>query len=118
VGVWKGAQKVRLDSEEFPFHAEESAQPPGAENCVEGRVNLLWFPCGPFFWDLAVWGNSNMNLDSWINLGISYTNDTGLDGSTFFTGSKVCQVKEIEVFDIALPPTLAPSTCWQGSFVK
>jgi hypothetical protein len=27
----------RSESEEFPFHAEESAQPPGAEVCVEGR---------------------------------------------------------------------------------
>jgi hypothetical protein len=27
----------RPDSEEFPFHAEESAQRPGAEICVEGR---------------------------------------------------------------------------------
>jgi hypothetical protein len=27
----------RCESEEFPFHAEESAQRPGAEICVEGR---------------------------------------------------------------------------------
>jgi hypothetical protein len=32
--------------------------------------------------------------------GQNYTNDTGLDGTTFFTGSKNFQVKEIEVFEI------------------
>jgi hypothetical protein len=34
-------------------------------------------------------------------LGDSYTNDTGLDGRTFFTGSHDCKVKEIEVFEIS-----------------
>jgi hypothetical protein len=30
-----------------------------------------------------------------------YTNDTGLDEFTFFTGSQWFQVKEIEVFEIS-----------------
>jgi hypothetical protein len=34
------------------------------------------------------------------HFGESYTNDTGLDGMTFFTGSLEFQVKEIEVFEI------------------
>jgi hypothetical protein len=39
VGVSAGPRQVqsRYESEKFPFHAEESAQPPAAEICVDGR---------------------------------------------------------------------------------
>jgi hypothetical protein len=56
---------------------------------------------GPHFCDLYVSGNCNTDTVSWTcRFGTSYTNDTGLDGSTFFTGSKYFQVTEIEVFKI------------------
>jgi hypothetical protein len=38
--------------------------------------------------------------DSDAGLGKGYTNGTGLDGTTFFTGSKYFKVREIEVFEI------------------
>jgi hypothetical protein len=71
------------------------------------------FDSGPNFFDIRVRDNSSStrdsivdfgvsdNCNSWTNLGTSYTNDTGLDGKTFFTGSRNFQVKEIEVFEIS-----------------
>jgi hypothetical protein len=55
---------------------------------------------GPHFCDIFVSDNCNANIQSWTELGRSYTNDTGLDGKTFFTRSEYFQVKEIEVFEI------------------
>jgi hypothetical protein len=56
---------------------------------------------GPHFQDIVVYDNSNANTDSYTyQFGDTYTNDTGLDGNTFFTGSEHFQVKEIEVFEI------------------
>jgi hypothetical protein len=45
--------------------------------------------------------NVLLSDNSYTFLGSHYTNDTGLDGKTFFTGSKKFQVKEIEVFEIS-----------------
>jgi hypothetical protein len=57
--------------------------------------------CGPYFGnDIGVSDNCNKNTGSHTWLGPSYTNDTGLRGKTFFTGSESFQVKEIEVFEI------------------
>jgi hypothetical protein len=56
--------------------------------------------CGPFFYDIGVHDNCNASTINWTSLGTSYTNDTGLDGREFFTGSYNFQVKEIEVFEI------------------
>jgi phosphopantetheinyl transferase (holo-ACP synthase) len=55
---------------------------------------------GPHFRDIYVSHNCNANTDSWTELGNVYTNDTGLNGKTVFTGSLSFQVKEIEVFEI------------------
>jgi hypothetical protein len=57
--------------------------------------------CGPCFRDIAVLDNCNAKDSSSTSyFGESYTNDTGLDGKTFFTGSERFTVKEIEVFEI------------------
>jgi hypothetical protein len=56
---------------------------------------------GPHFGDIYVLDKCNANAKSGTFFGgNSYTNDTGLDGKTFFTGSDTFQVKEIEVFEI------------------
>jgi hypothetical protein len=56
---------------------------------------------GPRFWDIGVFDNCNASTDSnTLSFGGRYTNDTGLDGKTFFTGSSNFKVKEIEVFEI------------------
>jgi hypothetical protein len=54
--------------------------------------------CGPAFGGMHVSENCNANTRSWTQLGSTYTNDTGLDGRTVFTGSEDFQVREIEVF--------------------
>jgi hypothetical protein len=40
-----------------------------------------------------------MDSRTW-GFGSTYTNDTGLNGGTFFTGSRHFKVREIEVFEI------------------
>jgi hypothetical protein len=57
---------------------------------------------GPYFCGgIAVRHNCNANTDSYTEyFGDGYANDTGLAGSTFFTGSERFRVKEIEVFEI------------------
>jgi hypothetical protein len=56
---------------------------------------------GPNFYDVGVLDNCNTNTASFTYpFGSHYTNDTGLNGNTFFTGSGRFQVKESEVFEI------------------
>jgi hypothetical protein len=51
--------------------------------------------------DIFVYNDSNADCDSFTSLGSSYTNDTGLDGDSVFTGAPNFGVTEIEVFEIA-----------------
>jgi hypothetical protein len=44
--------------------------------------------------------NCNASTGNWSFLGLSYANDTVLDGKTALTGSLGFTVKEIEVFEI------------------
>jgi hypothetical protein len=70
---------------------------------AEKKDEAIWCHSdfGPRFWDIVVWDNCNANTNSFSGwFGTCYTNDTGLDGKTFFTGSLYFQVKEIEVFEI------------------
>jgi hypothetical protein len=67
---------------------------------------------GPHFHDIGVFDNCNTNSHSRTYtccantksftqfFGDNYTNDTGLNRKTFFTGSEYFRVKEIEVFEI------------------
>jgi hypothetical protein len=60
---------------------------------------------GPVFGggnDIHVVDRCNENTKSYTNLGTSYRNDTGLNGTEVFTGEQYFQVKEIEVFSITL----------------
>jgi hypothetical protein len=73
-----------------------------------------WGPCfgGDFvlgLGDIGVSDNCKARTDSETLLGYSYTNDTGLDGKAFFTGSWKFQVKEIEVFEIT-DTTVTPTS--------
>jgi hypothetical protein len=57
--------------------------------------------CGPHLCDIAVCDNCDGNAASYAaGFGCNYTNNTGLDGTTFFTGSPNFKVKDIEVFEI------------------
>jgi hypothetical protein len=55
---------------------------------------------GPHFYVIRIWDNCNVSTRNAAFLGLHYTNDTGLNGKTFFTGSESFQVKEIEVFEV------------------
>jgi hypothetical protein len=57
--------------------------------------------CGLHFTDICVDDNGDHSTGSFTGrFGSSYTNDTGLEGRTFFTGSREFRVREIEVFEI------------------
>jgi hypothetical protein len=70
---------------------------------AEEKHEAIWCDSnwGPWFYALGVYDNCNSNshnrADDWEN---AYTNDTGLNGKTFLTGSGNFQVQEIEVFEI------------------
>jgi hypothetical protein len=60
---------------------------------------------GPIFGkdEIVVCDNGNAGNTNWNWFGTrAYTNDTGLDGQTFFTGKEHFTVKEIEVFKITV----------------
>jgi hypothetical protein len=62
------------------------------------RCDASW---GPHFYDIGVSDLCNATTKSFTSdFGLSYANDTGLEGETFFTGSQSFTVKEIEVFEI------------------
>jgi hypothetical protein len=50
--------------------------------------------------DIYVADGCNANSSSFTNLGTTFTNDTGIDGTLVFTGESPFTVKEIEVFVI------------------
>jgi hypothetical protein len=52
--------------------------------------------------DMGVQDNCNTSTSNWTNLGGSYVNDTGIDGTLVSTGEYCFTVKEIEVFMISL----------------
>jgi hypothetical protein len=88
-----------LPARRFALRAEQRDR---AIYCVFNR--------GPSFYDIVVYANCNANTSSstsWFgdsyteHCGENYTNDPGVDGKTFFTGSRNFQVKEIEVFEIS-----------------
>jgi hypothetical protein len=66
------------------------------------RCNPSYGPTFGTGHDLYVADRCNENTNSYTNLGPSYRNDTGLNGNQVFTCEQYFQVKEIEVFSIAL----------------
>jgi hypothetical protein len=78
---------------------------------AEKKDEAIWCSCrnisgcvdprGPAFGnDIRVSPNCNADTKSYTSLGCVYTNDTNLDGTKFFTGSRDFQVKEIEIYEI------------------
>jgi hypothetical protein len=99
-GFWKADESQKsfvftlknphnIPAKKFALKAEEKHQ---AIFCNSG-----WCP---YFYDIVVSDNCNVNTISCSYLSLVYINDTGLDGEIVFTGSKNFQVKEIEVFEI------------------
>jgi phosphopantetheinyl transferase (holo-ACP synthase) len=66
----------------------------------KGKAIICNFEYGPRFYGITVANNCNANTNSVTYVGLSYMNDSGLDGKVLFAGSFNFQVKEIEVFEI------------------
>jgi hypothetical protein len=84
-----------IPARRFALKAEEKQE---ALWCNSG-----WGPCfgdDLFGNDIAVSDNCNANIDSYTQLGLTYTNDTGLYVEIVFAGSMYFQVNEVEVFEI------------------
>jgi hypothetical protein len=77
----------RIRPKRFPIKAQMKQL---AINCCAG--------CGPHFHDIGV--QDNEGLSHTYAFGSVYTNDTGVDGKTFFTGEERFTMDEIEVFEI------------------
>jgi hypothetical protein len=69
---------------------------------AEKKDEAIWSSSlyGPNFGDIGVGNDYSVYYCCASNFGDGYTNDTGLNGSTFFTDSDWFEMKEIEVFEI------------------
>jgi hypothetical protein len=96
--------------EQFPLHSQESSEDETHEiphqKFIKGDHNIS--TVGPAFgipspgYDLFVADHCDTNNDSFVNLGYSYLNHTGLSGSQVFTERSNFTVKEIEVFKVII----------------
>jgi hypothetical protein len=89
----------------FLFTLKNPHNFPAKKFALKGETRHLAICCdsetGPDFHDIGVSDNCNTNTNSSTFLfGSIYTNDTGQDKTTFFTGSGNYKVKDIEVFEI------------------
>jgi hypothetical protein len=91
--------------ESFLFTLKNPHNVPARRFALRAEKNHAAIFChsdrGPHFWDIAVLDNCNANTNNVTKFfGESYTNDTGVNRITFFTGSQKFQVREIEIFEI------------------
>jgi hypothetical protein len=66
---------------------------------VKDRAISFHSPCDPYFCDIGVFTDCNVNATSDTWLDCTYSDNTGLDGRMFITGLGFFQVREIEVFE-------------------
>jgi hypothetical protein len=112
--VWNG----KIQDESNVFKADDSQKSfvftlknphnfPARRFALKGEWKHRAIKCnsklGPSFaGGFAVSDNCSPNTENCaFTFGLRYTNDTGLDGETFLTGSKNFRVQEIEIFEIA-----------------
>jgi hypothetical protein len=107
--LWESGDFYKADSSlaSFLFTLKNPHDFPERRFALNGEKKGKAIRCvslyGPYFHDISVSDKCNENTDSFAyfdNTDDSYNNDTGMDGDTFFTGSRYFQVKEIEVFEI------------------
>jgi hypothetical protein len=77
-------RKGGRQSEEFPFHAEESPQRAARRFALKAERKRAAIRCnaerGPNFSDIGVSDKCNENMESYVALGFSYAHDVGLEG--------------------------------------
>jgi hypothetical protein len=98
-------RKVDLSLKSFLFTLKNPHNVPARRFALKTEKKHRAIYCssdrGPHFCDIGVHNNCNANnTNPTYSFGTGYTNDTGLEGETFFTGSDHFQVQEIEVFEI------------------
>jgi hypothetical protein len=99
--VQKHLEKKRIISPRFRFLSNDRLFGFLAKADASRRIRTTLCGCGPHFYDICIWDNCNANTDIFTSsFGRRFTNDTGLDGTMFFTSSGNFQVKETEVFEI------------------
>jgi hypothetical protein len=105
---WSSSGLVDEEMKGFLFTLRNPHRIPGRRFALKAekkdRSVFHWSEYGPAFYDIRVFGNCNTETKCFTYLGTTYTNDTGLDGKTVFTGSLYFQVKEIEVFECIIRP--------------
>jgi hypothetical protein len=104
-GQRNNCSKADASLKSFVFTLKNPHNVPGRRFALKAEKKDEAIYCsstrGPHFWDIYVSDNCNTNTQRGTRwFGCNYTNDTDLDGKTFFTGSTKFQVKEIEVFEI------------------
>ena len=94
----------RQDYDAFIFSLINRDGNPVKMNCINHRLAIYGGKYGPSFGfcDIVISSYSNKNIDSYANLGISYSHPKywfySTKAQTFLANSKHFKVREIEVF--------------------
>jgi hypothetical protein len=99
------SDEIYLNSKSFLFTLKNPHNFPARKFTLKAEKNGETIVCspsgGPNFCDIQVSDDCDADSNSDASdFGDCYTNDTGVDGRTFFTGSEDFTVEEIEVFEI------------------
>jgi hypothetical protein len=79
--------------------------------------NSGWGSCFDGDCAIGLSDHCNANTDSYtFGFSCCYINDTGLDGQTFFTGSRKLRIKEVEAFTITDSTALPRKSCFATNF--
>jgi hypothetical protein len=104
---WESSGKLKADPslKSFLFTLNNPHNVPARRFALKAERKDWAILCssdwGPNFGEIRVSDICNANTNSYAGaFGDNYTNNTGRDGKTFFTGSSTFKVKEIEVFEI------------------
>jgi hypothetical protein len=100
-----GNFKADASLKSFLFTLKNPHNVPARRFALKAEKQYMAIICftddGPQFgYDICVSNDCNANAGSHTFLGYSYTNDTGMDQKTFFTGAQNFRVQEIEMFEI------------------
>jgi hypothetical protein len=105
---WQGQYKRDDSTKSFIFTLKNPHNTPAKTfSMKQGQMGYSMYAYpeyGPTFgggYDIYVCNNCNASSSSYTTyFGHTYNNDTGLNGTTFFTGSPNFTVREIEVFEL------------------
>jgi hypothetical protein len=91
---------LKAEKEDEAICCDSEAGPNFCDIDISDNCNAFYAPKDDDLIYVGIGLFGNFGRSSTCHFGSSYTNDTGLDGTTFFTGSENFQVEKIEVFGI------------------